>query len=127
RRLAVVLYNHNEFDQALVEFNHIVNRPTWDADSKIAAELILDIHNLREDIPSYERDAARFLGRKEVADSEFGKNVRVNLQKATLMSADKMSQTGKYIESAKSFESFAKANPNTSAGQVAAYNAANNY
>src|SRR5690606_28516370 len=51
RRLAVVLYNHNEFDQALAEFNAIVDRPTWDENSKISAELILDIHNLREDIP----------------------------------------------------------------------------
>jgi TolA-binding protein len=127
RRLAVVLYNHNEFDQALAEFNAIVDRPTWDENSKISAELILDIHNLREDIPGYERDAARFLSRREISDSEFGKNVRVNLQKATLMSADKMSQTGKYIESAKTFENFAKANQKTAAGQVAAYNAANNY
>ncbi len=127
RRLAVLLYNHNEFDQAIAEFNQIIDRPKWDEDSKVAAELVLDIHNLREDIPAYQRDAARFLSRSEVAGSEFGKSVQVNLQKATLMNADKMSQTGQYVESAKTFETFARANAKTSAGQVAAYNAANNY
>lgn len=127
RRLAVVLYNYNEFDSALAEFNKIVDRPGWDENSRISAELILDIHNLREDIAAYGRDASRFLQRSEVAGSDFGKNVQVNLQKATLMNADKMSQSGSYVEAAKAFENFAKGSPKTSAGQVAAYNAANNY
>lgn len=128
KRLGTLYYAHNDFDPALKVFRDIIaDNPNDKKDAPLAAEYIMDIHNLKKDIPAFQAEAAVLLKNKTIANSSVGKEIRTNLNKAQFLVADKYSKSGEHVKAAQSFEAFAKAHPSSDQAFPALFNAAANY
>ena len=127
RRLGTIYYAHNQFDSSIKVLRQIVRDKPKSKDAQIAAEVILDIHRLRNDLVAYQKEGNAFLGNPAIAKSKFGRDLKVNLQKAKFLVADNFSKSGSYLKAAKSFENFAGANPTSDQAFSALYNSAVNY
>lgn len=127
RRLGTIYYAHNHFDPALKVLRDIVQKQPRSQDAVIAAEIILDIHRLRNDLDQYQNEGKAFLGNPTIANSAYGKELKKNLQKAKFLVADNYSKSGNRLKAAKAFESFAAQNPGSEQAHSALFNAATNY
>ena len=127
RRLGTIYYAHNEFDKAIAILRQIVRDRPKTKDAIVAAEIIMDIHRLRNDLDQFQKEGNEFLANPTIAKSAFGKDLKVNLQKAKFLVADKFSKGGNNLKAAKAFEQFAKANPRSDQAHSALFNAASNY
>lgn len=127
RRLGTIYYAHNHFDKALAILRQIEKERPRSKDAIIAAEIILDIHRLRNDLDQYQKEGKQFLANPTIARSDYGKELKVNLQKAKFLVADKYSKSGNTLKAAKAFEAFAAANPRSEQAHSAMFNSASNY
>ncbi len=127
RRLGTIYYAHNEFDKSIAVLKQIIQERPRSEDAIVAAEIIMDIHRLRDDLDKYQADGKAFLANPTIARSKFGKDLEVNLQKARFLVADKFSKSGNNLKAAKAFEAFAKGNPRSDQAHSALFNAASNY
>ncbi len=127
RRLGTIYYAHNEFDKSIAVLKQIVQERPRSEDAIVAAEIIMDIHRLRDDLDKYQADGKAFLANPTIARSKFGKDLEVNLQKARFLVADKFSKAGNNLKAAKAFEAFAAGNPRSDQAHSALFNAASNY
>lgn len=127
RRLGTIYYAHNQFNDANRVLREIITERPRSQDAVIAAEIILDSHQMRNDLDAYQKDGKEFLGNPTIANSEFGKSLRANLQKAKFLVADSFSKKGNNLKAAKAFEEFGDANPGSEQTQSAYFNAAVNY
>jgi tetratricopeptide (TPR) repeat protein len=127
RRLGTIYYAHNEFDKSIRVLKQIVQERPRSQDAIISAEIIMDIHRLRDDLDQYQKDGKAFLANPTIAKSKYGKDLEVNLQKARFLVADKYSKAGNNLKAAKAFEAFAKSNPRSDQAHSALFNAATNY
>ena len=127
RRLGTIYYAHNHFDEALVVMRQIVKERPRSEDAIIAAEIIMDIHRLRNDLDQYQKDGKALLANPMIAKSAYGKDLQVNLQKARFLVADKYSKGGNNLKAAKAFEQFAEENPRSDQAHSALFNAATNF
>lgn len=127
KRLGSLYYVHNDFDPAIAIFSGILKESPNSKDAPIAAEYILDIDNLKNDIDSYQAHANEFLKNPTIANSHVGKEIKNNLNRVSFLKADTQSKSGKYGEAAKSFEFFAKNHPTSPQAFSALFNAGVNY
>ncbi|MBY0316190.1 MAG: tetratricopeptide repeat protein [Bdellovibrionales bacterium] len=127
KRLGALYYVHNDFEPALGVFRGIIKENPNSKDVPVAAEYILDIHNIRNDIDTFQKEGNELLKNPTIAKSPVGKEIRDNLNKAKFLVADSLSKNGKNYEAAKAFESFAKTQPNSPQVVSAMFNAAVNY
>ncbi len=127
RRLGTIYYAHNEFDKSIAILRQIIKERPRSQDAIVAVEIILDIHRLRNDLDKYQDEGKEFLKNPTIANSAYGKDLKVNLQKAKFLVADKFSKSGNTLKAAKSFEDFAKDNPRSDQAHSALFNAATNY
>ncbi len=127
RRLGTIYYAHNNFDPAIKILRGIVAERPRSQDAIIAAEIILDIHRLRNDLDKYQEDGNKFLANPTIASSAYGRELKKNLEKAKFLVADNYSKKGNNLKAAKAFEQFADANPGSDQVHSALFNAAVNY
>jgi cellulose synthase operon protein C len=127
KRLGGLYYVHNDFEPAMTVFRGIIKDSPKSKDAPIAAEYILDIHNIRSDIDSYQKDGTEFLKNPTIASSPVGREIKENLNKVNFLKADTLSKGGKYSEAGKAFEAFAKAHPGSPQAFSALFNAGVNY
>jgi cellulose synthase operon protein C len=127
RRMGTIYYAHNDFDKALASMREIVKDRPRSEDAVIAAELIVDIHRMRNDLDQYQKEGVELLSNPTIANSKFGQDLKVNLQKAKFLVADNYSKKGNNLKAAKAFEEFATANPTSDQAHSALFNAAVNY
>ena len=127
RRLGTIYYAHNQFDKSINMLRQIVKDKPRSKDAIVAAEIITDIHRLRNDLDKYQAEGKAFLANPTIAKSAFGKSLKINLQKAKFLVADNFSKGGNNLKAAKSFEAFAAANPGSDQAHSALFNAAVNY
>jgi tetratricopeptide (TPR) repeat protein len=127
RRLGMIYYAHNQFDKAIPTMRQIVKERPRSKDAIVAAEIILEIHRMRNDLDKFQEEGKAFLANPTIAKSAYGKELKINLQKAKFLVADKFSKSGNNLKAAKAFESFAAANPRSDQAHSALFNAASNY
>ena len=127
RRLGMVYYAHNQFAPAIQIFREIGKNRPRSKDAIGAAEMILDIHLLRNALDLYQKEGAQFLKNPVIANSKYGRELRMNLQRAKFLMADKFSKKGNYFKAAKIFESFAATYPASVQAHSALFNSAGNY
>jgi TolA-binding protein len=127
KRLGGLYYVHNDFEPAMGVFRGIIKESPNSKDAPVAAEYILDIHNIRSDIDSYQKDGTEFLKNATIAASPVGKEIKDNLNKVNFLKADTLSKGGKFSEAGRSFEAFAKAHPGSPQAFSALFNAGVNY
>ncbi|MCJ8275519.1 MAG: tetratricopeptide repeat protein, partial [Bdellovibrionales bacterium] len=127
RRLGTIYYAHNQFDKSIAILRQIVKERPRSKDAIIAAEIILDIHRLRNDLDKYQAEGREFLANPTIAKSAYGKSLKTNLQKAKFIVADNFSKNGNNLKAAKAFETFAASNPASGQAHSALFNAAVNF
>ncbi len=127
RRVGAFYYAHNHFDKALSYFNKLTSKTPWTKESKLAAEMSLDIYKLKGDMVGFRQKSKQFLTVPGVKQSAFGVATVKNMAKSTMIEAGKLSESGKFSESAMSFEKFASEGSKTRESILAYFNAASNY
>jgi len=127
KRLGDLYYVHNDYEPALAIFRGILKDTPNSKDAPTAAEYILDIHNQRNDIDAYQKEAVELLNNPTIAKSPVGKEIKENLNKVSFLKADTLSKGGKNIEAGSAFEAFSKTHAGSPQAFTAMFNAAINY
>lgn len=126
-KLGSLYYYFNQFDKALVIFDEIITKHPKTQYAEFAANLTLDIYNLKKDYVGLEKAGLKILSVPELAASGVGAQVKGILQQASFKKAQDLEVKKDYLESAKAYESFGKGNSGTDLGFKAYYNAGVNY
>lgn len=127
RRLAVLYYSYNHFDQAIELFEKIIRASPKSQNGIIAGNLLLDIYKLRNDMIGFTDKGKELLANPEIASTEFGRQVRTMLEKAGYLRAEKIDQSGDHLRAAKEFEAFAASYRQSDLAAAARYKAASSY
>lgn len=127
RRLGVLYYSYNHFDQATSMFEHILREHPKSPNAVIAGNLMLDIYKLRNDMVGFTEKGKELLANPDVANSAFGQQVRAMLEKAGYLRAEKISESGEHARAAKEFEAFAASYKQSDLAAAARYKAAVSY
>jgi len=122
-----LFYYHNMFDEALREFNEIIKQYPKSQYAQNAANLTLDIYNLKKDFVGLEKAGAEMLENEDLAGGQVGTQVKSVLQQVSFKRAQDLESNKKYLESADSFKVFADQNKGSDLAITALFNAAVNY
>lgn len=125
-KVGALYYYHNHFDKALEAFNGIIKDYPKTKFAQNAANLVLDIYNLKKDYAGLETAGQAMLENKDLADSQVGDQVKGVLQRASFKKAQDLEAQKDYAGAAKAYEEFAAKNPGDLSVQ-ASFNAAVNY
>lgn len=126
-RVGKLYYQSNHFDEATAIFRDIVQKHPQSKYAEYSANLILDIFNLRKDIAGLEKTGNELLALPVIANSKAGNDIRGVLEKASFKKGQDLETEQKYLESAKSFDTFAAQNSQSPLKVTAFYNAGVNY
>lgn len=126
-RLGALHYYYNHFDEALSIFAALMKE--WPASSyaEFAANLTLDVYNLRKDYEGLESAADSILANPNIAKSQTGAEIREIRQKTALKRAQDFEKQGDFENSAKAYEAFFNSNSTSELATVALFNAAVNF
>lgn len=126
-RVGRLYYQHNQFDQAIVQFREIVQKYPKTKYAEYSANLLLDIYNLKKDYVGLEKTGSELLAVPSIANSKAGNEIKEVLQKANFKKGQDLELAKDYAGSAQQFEAFAKQNPGSPLALSAIFNAAINY
>ena len=126
-KLAALYYYHNQFDKALLAFNGIIKAYPKSQYAQYAANLTLDIFNLRKDYGGLEKAGQDILANQDLANSQIGSQVKSVLQRAEFKKAQELEAKKDFPGAAKAYEEFSRKGGSTDLGVTASYNAAINY
>ncbi|MFS4459656.1 tetratricopeptide repeat protein [Bdellovibrio sp. HCB2-146] len=126
-RVGRLYYQSNHFDEAAKIFRDIVQKYPSSKQAEYSANLLLDIYNLKKDYAGLEKVGAELLAVSSIASSKAGADIRGVMEKASFKRGQDLEGEKKYLESAQSFEAFAKQNPRSELAITATFNAAVNY
>ena len=127
RRLGVLYYGYNHFDEAIELFQQVLRESPSSENGEIAGNLILDIFKLRGDMIGLAEKGTEFLANPAIAKTKFGAQVRVMMEKAGYLRAEKLADTGDSLKAAKEFETFAATNRSSDLAVAARIKSAANY
>lgn len=126
-RLGVLYYYFNQFDPALKLFNELVKEAPRSEQAGFAANLILDIYNIREDYEGLRAAADEILKVPALARTDVGSQIQdIKLQTDFKLAQD-LEKGGKFSEAAQAYSAFAAQNPNSPLTLGATYNAGVNF
>lgn len=128
-KIARILYEYNNFDQAAERFLDIVNKHPDHPRARQAANLTLDIYNLRQQWKEI-NEAARAFSRNRalVSDKAFRATLIEILESSSFkLIADEYEAKQDYVGAAKQYLKFAKEFPKSELADKAMVNAASNY
>ncbi|GEM_PF-451093 len=126
-KAGALYYYHNMFDEALNEFNEIIKGYPKSDYAKNAANLTLDIYNLKKDFVGLEKAGTEILKNEDLASGQVGTQVKSVLQQVSFKKAQDLESEKKYQESAESFKAFADQNPGSDLAITALFNAGLNF
>jgi cellulose synthase operon protein C len=126
-KIGSLYYYYNQFDKALPIFNEIITKHPKSQYAEFAANLTLDIYNLKGDYVGLEKAGQQILAVPELAASGVGAQIKGILQQANFKKAQDLEGTKDFMKSAEAYEAFAKGNPGSPLAVTANYNAAVNY
>lgn len=127
RRLGVIYYSYNHFDQAVPIFEKTLMANPSSENGEIAGNLILDIYKLKDDIVGFADKGASFLANPKIANSKFGAQVRKLMEKASYAKAEKLAATGNQAQAGKEFESYASTSKDPELALAARFKAASSF
>jgi TolA-binding protein len=126
RRLGVLYYSYNHFDEAIDIFEKLIKENPKSENAEIAGNLILDTFKLKGDVAGLVERARKLLTVPEIAQSKFGTQIRELLDRAVYVKAEKAASSAP-LESAKDFEAFAQGHANSDLVIPARFKAAEGY
>ena len=127
RRLGVLYYSYNHFDQAIAIFEQIIKADPKSQNAEIAGNLILDIYNLKKDMIGFAEKGQQLLQNEAFANTKFGQKIKSMMEKASYLRADRIAQNGDPAKAAKEFEGFATSYKQSDLAAAARFKAAENY
>lgn len=127
RRLGVIYYSYNHFEQAIPVFERTLNADPKSENAEIAGNLILDTYKLKGDVIGLADKGQAFLANPAIASSKFGAQVRLMMEKANYGKAEKLAEQGDNLKAAKEFEQFASTTKNGELALAARFKAASSY
>lgn len=126
-RIGRLYYQHNHFDKAIPYFRTVVKDHSNTKYAEYAANLLLDIYNLKHDYEGLSQISKELLAVPGIAKSAAGKEIHDVLQKANFKKVQDLDSKGNFVTSAQQYEKFIQEYPNTELGSMAYFNAAVNY
>lgn len=127
-RQGKVHYDHDRFDQALQAFDQVVRRYPEDPVAEYAANLSLDILNLKKDYTGLEKLTRRYAADRILMKHESLREViHKLLPQISYKQAQETFKAGKYPEAAEAFIKVADEHPKSLVADGALYNAAVSY
>lgn len=120
---ALLLYRHNEFEEAGAQLEKIALEHPGDQKAQFAAELALDALQVRGQYDALAALAHRFAAVKELA-AALGSELRDVHQAALLAAAHRESREGRHREAGQRYLRFASSFPDSSRIELALFNAA---
>jgi TolA-binding protein len=127
RRLGVLYYSYNHFDDAIGMFERILKEHPKTENAEIAGNLILDIFKLKNDMAGFTEKGDEFLKNPDIANTKFGVQVRAMMEKAGYLRAEKTAKSGDLGKAAKEYEAFATNNKASDLTLAARFEAAVNF
>ncbi|MBI5494273.1 MAG: tetratricopeptide repeat protein [Deltaproteobacteria bacterium] len=127
-KIARIKYDSNIFDEAVAGFNKVIDGAPEHPRAEQAANLVLDVHNLREDWDALYGAARGFQKNKPLmAKEEFAKNISEVLESSSFKVIGKLQRNGRYEDAAKAYLSFADEFRKSTLADKALANAAANF
>lgn len=127
RRLGVIYYSYNQFDQAIPIFEKTLYASPGSENGEIAGNLILDIYKLKDDIIGFADKGQAFLANPKIASTKFGAQVRKLMEKASYAKAEKLAATGDMATAGREFETYASVSKDPDLVLAARFKAATSY
>jgi len=127
-RQGKIHYDNNRFDQALADFDQVVSRYPENPVAEYAANLSLDILNIRKDYAGLEKLARRYAADKILMRHESLREVIGQLlPQIAFKQAQELLKAKKYPEAGEAFLKVAAEHPKSAVADGALYNAAVSY
>lgn len=126
-KIGRLYYLSNHFPEAEKTFREVVQLHPKSKQAEYAANLLLDIYNLRKDFVGLERVGNELLNQPEVAQSASASQIKNILERASFKACEDLEAKKDYLGSAKHYEAFAKKYPKSSFALKAQFNAGVNY
>jgi tetratricopeptide (TPR) repeat protein len=127
RRLGVLYYSYNHFEEAIDLFDKIIRDDPKSQNAEIAGNLILDIFNLKGDMVGLADKGQQLLSNPAFARTKFGEKIKGLMEKASYLKAEKIAESGDSGKAAKEFENFAAVYKQSDLVTAARYKAATSY
>ncbi len=127
RRLGVIYYSYNHFEQAVPIFEKTLYANPGSENGEIAGNLILDIYKLKDDVVGFADKGQAFLANPKIAASKFGTQVRKMMETASYKKAEKLASTGDQAKAGKEFENYASTSKDPELALAARFKAASSY
>jgi TolA-binding protein len=119
------LFNHH--DEALVLFEDIVKNHPKSKVTVFAANLILDIYNIKKDYNGLANAGREFMNNPALVQAGLDSDVKNIVERASFKQAQDLEVQKDYPGSARAFQEFAKNQPNSKLTTSAVYNAGVNF
>ncbi len=126
-KLGRLHYLYNQHDEALAIFEDIVKNHPGSKVTVYAANLILDIYNLKKDYKSLANAGRRFMNNQSLVKAGLDSDVKGIVERASFKQAQELELQKDYLGSAKAFQEFIRSQPNSKLGASATYNAGVNF
>lgn len=120
-------YLSNHFAEAEKIFKEVIQNNPKSKQAEYAANLLLDMYNLRKDFVGLERVGSELLAQSGVAESSSADQIKNILERASFKAGEELEAKKDFLGSAKKFDTFAKKYPRSSYLLKAQFNAGVNY
>ncbi len=124
---AYLSYEYNQFDEAIRRFMDVVHAGPATQEARFAADLILNIFEIRSDPASAANYARDFLKVPELAKGDYKKELQTVLEKSSFKLVEVTEKQGQHGEAAAGYLKFAKEFPGSELVDEAYYNASAAY
>lgn len=122
-KAAYLVYEFNQFDEALKRFNDVIAVAPGSEQARFAADLILNVFEVRKDPASANAYARNFLKIPELAKGDYRKELQKVLENSQFAMVKKLEDEKKHVEAANAYLAFAKEFPTSDLADEAYYNA----
>ncbi len=128
-RIARTYYDYDHLDEAIRRFNEITdNYPDYkfengDLAGELAANLVLDSYNLREDYENVQASAIRFYGNPKLARGKFKKDLEAVIEQSSFKLVNQMEARKEWARAGQAYLDFVEKFPESSIAEQALYNA----
>lgn len=126
-KIGRLYYLSNHFTEAERIFKEVIQTSPKSKQAEYAANLLLDMYNLKKDFVGLERVGNELLAQSGVAESSSAGQIKNILERASFKAGEDLEAKKDYLGSAKKFDAFTKKYPNSSYALKAQFNAGVNY
>lgn len=126
-RIGRLYYLSNHFDKAETWFMRVITEHPKSKQTEFAANLLLDIYNLKNDTRGLERMGKEILAIPSLKNSRVSGEINDILEKVSFKQGQELEAKGDFKGAGEKFQSFAQINPTSSIANTAWFNAGVNF